>query len=143
MYLFKKVLRENLGEIKGSIEGSSKIGEVYNNTSFGVFGKITDISKLKISNTDEMEILNRFEIKKGKAQIICELEKGIKRYYDIEIEKVFVNNQKDNKSMLIKVVDKDLIEKTGGIIQRNVRSTNCSRGQICRCSNTCFSKWSN
>lgn len=64
-----------------------------------------------------MEILNRNDVKKGKAQIICELEKGKREYYDIEIEKIYVNNQKDNKSMLIKVTDSDLLDKTGGIVQ--------------------------
>ena len=36
---------------------------------------------------------------------------------DIEIQKLFLNNNQDNKSMLIKVTDKRLLEKTGGIIQ--------------------------
>ena len=104
------------GEIKGSIEGSSKIGEVYKNTSFGIFGKVSNKNSLKITE-DEMEILNRDEIKKGKAQIICELEDGKKEYYDIEIQRIYTANNKDNKSMLIKITDKRLLEKTGGIIQ--------------------------
>ena len=37
--------------------------------------------------------------------------------YDIEIEKVYINNNQNNKSMLIKITDKELLEKTGGIIQ--------------------------
>ena len=41
---------------------------------------------LKI-RTNEMDISSRDEIKKGKAQIICELEKGKIEHYDIEIEK--------------------------------------------------------
>lgn len=104
------------GEIKGSIEGSSKIGEVYKNTSFGIFGKVSNKNSLKITES-EMEILNRDEIKKGKAQIICELEDGKKEYYDIEIQRIYTANNKDNKSMLIKITDKRLLEKTGGIIQ--------------------------
>ena len=64
-----------------------------------------------------MEILNRDEIKKGKAQIICELEDGKKEYYDIEIQRIYTANNKDNKSMLIKITDERLLEKTGGIIQ--------------------------
>lgn len=104
------------GEIKGSIEGSSKIGEVYKNTSFGIFGKVSNKNGLKITE-DEMEILNRDEIKKGKAQIICELEDGKKEYYDIEIQRIYTANNKDNKSMLIKITDERLLEKTGGIIQ--------------------------
>ena len=104
------------GEIKGSIEGSSKIGEVYKNTSFGIFGKVSNKNSLKITES-EMEILNRDEIKKGKAQIICELENNKKEYYDIEIQKIYTANNKDNKSMLIKITDERLLEKTGGIIQ--------------------------
>lgn len=104
------------GEIRGSIEGSSKIGEVSKNTSFGIFGKLTNKARLNISS-EEMEVLNRSEVKTGKAQIICELEKGKKEYYDIEIQRIYTNNQKDNKSMLIKVIDEKLLEKTGGIIQ--------------------------
>lgn len=122
----KKGEKGKTGEIKGSIESSSKIGKVSKNTSFGVFGKVTNKSKLQISS-GEMEVLNRSEIKTGKAQIICELENGQKKYYDIEIQKVYVNNQKDNKSMLIKVTDEELLEKTGGIIQRYVRLSNYSR----------------
>ena len=104
------------GEIKGSIEGSSKIGEVYKNTSFGIYGKKTNKNRLNITEK-EMEILNRNEIKQGKAEIICELESGNKKNYSIEIEKIYTSNNKDNKSMLIKITDKELLEKTGGIIQ--------------------------
>lgn len=104
------------GELKGSIESSKTIGDVLKNTSFGIFGKITNKSNLKISE-QEMEVATREEIKTGKAQIICEIEDGKKEHYDIEIQKVYTSNNRDNKSMLIKVTDKKLLEKTGGIIQ--------------------------
>lgn len=104
------------GELKGSIESSKTIGDVSKNTSFGIFGKITNKSNLKISE-QEMEVATREEIKTGKAQIICEIEDGKKEHYDIEIQKVYTSNNRDNKSMLIKVIDKKLLEKTGGIIQ--------------------------
>lgn len=104
------------GEIRGSIEGEGKIGDISKNTSFGIFGKTSNKSKLKITE-NEMEVLARNEIKQGKAQIICELEEGKKKTYEIEIQKIYTANETDNKSMLIKVTDKELLEKTGGIIQ--------------------------
>ena len=104
------------GELKGSIESSKTIGDVSKNTSFGIFGKITNKSNLKISE-QEKEVATREEIKTGKAQIICEIEDGKKEHYDIEIQKDYTSNNRDNKSMLIKVTDKKLLEKTGGIIQ--------------------------
>ena len=104
------------GEIRGSIEGEGKIGDISKNTAFGIFGKTANKSKLKITE-NEIEVLARNEIKQGKAQIICELEEGKKKTYEIEIQKIYTANNTDNKSMLIKVTDKELLEKTGGIIQ--------------------------
>lgn len=53
----------------------------------------------------------------GKAKILCSIENGLCEEYEVEIQKVFLNNNEDNKSMLIKVTDERLLEKTGGIIQ--------------------------
>lgn len=64
-----------------------------------------------------MDVALRDEIQTGKAYILSSLENGIVKQYEIEIEKIFTNNDYDNKSMKIKVTDGELIEKTGGIIQ--------------------------
>ena len=110
LYILKRKYKEEV------ISSSLLWKEVYKNTSFGIFGKVSNKNNLKI-NAEEMEILNRNEIKKGNAQIICEVENGKKEYYDIEIQKIYTANNKDNKSMLIKITDERLLEKTGGIIQ--------------------------
>lgn len=112
-----KGTKGNPGEIRGTIEAGHTIGSISKNTKFGVFGTINKIPYLNTSNTNEVQVALREEIKTGKAQIICELENGKKEYYDIEIQRIFISNNKDNKSMLIKVTDKKLLEKTGGIIQ--------------------------
>lgn len=112
-----KGTKGNPGEIRGTIEAGHNIGSISKNTKFGVFGTINKTPYLNTSNTNEVQVALREEIKTGKAQIICELENGKKEYYDIEIQRIFISNNKDNKSMLIKVTDKKLSEKTGGIIQ--------------------------
>lgn len=109
--------RGSPGEIKGSIESTEKIGDVSKNTNLGVFGSITNKSKLEIKEDDAIEIASRDEIQEGKAEIICELEKGKKEKYEIQIQKIYSNNNYDNKSMIIKITDERLLEKTGGIIQ--------------------------
>ena len=53
----------------------------------------------------------------GKATIMCTLENNKVEEYEIEIEKIYKNNNSNNKSMLIKVTDQRLLDKTGGIIQ--------------------------
>lgn len=105
------------GEIRGSIDNGRKIGNISKNTAFGVYGTVTNSETLDLYAGKEMEVANRSEIKTGKAQILCELENGKIGTYEIEIQKIFTENNRDNKSMLIKITDEDLIDKTGGIIQ--------------------------
>ena len=109
--------KENPGRIEGTIEYGTKIGKIYNNTDFGVYGTTTNISQLNISNKEEIEVASRNEIEIGKASIICTLEDGKREEYEIEIQKIYINNNENNKSMLVKVTDEELLEKTGGIIQ--------------------------
>lgn len=105
------------GEIRGTIENSESLGSIYKNTSFGVYGKVQSKNKLDINNMEEMDVALRDEIKTGKAQILCELENGKTEKHDVEIKKLYLNNNENNKSMVIKITDEKLIEKTGGIIQ--------------------------
>ena len=63
-----------------------------------------------------MEVALREEIKEGKATILCSLDGKSPKEYEIQIEKIYKENNYDNKSMKIKVTDKQLLEKTGGII---------------------------
>ena len=105
------------GEIRGVIDGGTTIGTISKNTNYGVYGKVENMAKLNTNNKNEIEVANRNEITTGKAQIMCELENGKIENYEIEIQKIFIENNQNNKSMLIKITDKNLIEKTGGIIQ--------------------------
>lgn len=105
------------GEIRGNIDNSIKIGNISKNTDFGVYGNITNTNALNLDNSQEMEVADRNEINTGKAYILCELDNGEPEKYEIEIQKIFKENNQDNKSMLIKITDARLIEKTGGIIQ--------------------------
>ena len=112
------------GEIRGTIESGISVGKIYKNTGFGVYGIIENKNKLQIDENDAINVAIRNEIKTGKAEILCELENGKTEKYEIEKQRVYTANNEDNKSMLIKITDKRLIEKTGGIIQRNEWSSN-------------------
>jgi len=103
------------------------IGNVSGNTSFGIYGDITNQSNLSINKNNEIEVATRDEIKEGKAKILLDLENGVREEYEIEITKIYRNNNSNNKSMLIKVTDSRLLELTGGIVQRNEWSANCTK----------------
>lgn len=105
------------GEIRGSIAGQSTIGEVEANTDFGIYGKLNNLSKLNIDINNKLPVALRSEIELGQAKMICTLDDGITREYDVEIEKIFINNNQNNKSMQIRITDQELLQKTGGIIR--------------------------
>ena len=75
------------------------------------------MSSLNINLANSVEVASRSEIEQGPAKIICAIDGDEAKEYSVEIEKILIGNNEDNKSMLIKVTDKELIEKTGGIIQ--------------------------
>ena len=105
------------GEILGSIEENSEIGDIEKNTTFGVYGNVTNKSKINIESSKEMKVASREEIKEGEAEILCEINNEGVKSYKIEIKKVYTNNNANNKSMLIKIMDEKLLNATGGIVQ--------------------------
>ena len=58
------------------------------------------------------------------------LDNGVTKEYKINIDKIFLNNDYDNKSMKIRITDEELIEKTGGIIQGMSGSTIIQNGKF-------------
>ena len=132
----------NPGKIQGTVDNQKNIGTIYKNTKFGIYGKVENLSSINIDKTKEIELALRNEIKTGKATIMCSLENGKIEEYEIEIEKIYKENNYNNKSMLIKVTDNRLLEKTGGIIQRYEWLTNNTKWKVCGSNYTCTCKQS-
>ena len=57
------------------------------------------------------------EARIGKAQVLTTIEGAAPKFYDVEIVKVVSQSEPAEKGMVVKVSDKELIEKTGGIVQ--------------------------
>ena len=112
-----KGINGNPGKIQGSINEQAEIGTINKNSIFGIYGKVNDITKVKMISNKSIDVALRNEIKLGDAKILCSLDGKLAKEYKIQIDKIYLNNDYDNKSMLIKVTDEELIEKTGGIIQ--------------------------
>ena len=108
--------KQQPGKIQGSIKNENAIGNIYTNTKYGIYGVVKNINNLSIDYSKRMKVASRQEIKQGPATILSAIDGTVKEYC-IEIEKIYLNNNYDNKSMLIKVTDEELINKTGGIIQ--------------------------
>ncbi len=109
-----KPQRNQAGEKKATISGN-KIGTVVENTNTGVHGNGT--SKI---NTDDMEQLNfktRDEISLGEAEIWTCIDGDNVEKFSINITSLAKQNTKDIKGITFEVVDQDLINRAGGIVQ--------------------------
>jgi len=99
------------GEIRGSFSGED-IGIIKANKVNGIYGYLNTECE-----GDTVPIAVSTQVKKGKAQIYASVDNEGPRLYDIEITKVRKSRSNSPKSMVLKVTDKRLIEKTGGIVQ--------------------------
>lgn len=104
------------GEIKGSISKETAIGEVNQNTNFGIFGTLSSQPTTLEKYSSGIEVALRNEIQTGKAIILATIENNQIEEFEVEITEIYEENNTDNKSMKIRISDEKLLEETGGII---------------------------
>ncbi len=103
------------GELKGMFDENTKLGKVLLNSKKGIYGKYDEIQTID-KYKDGIYIADRNEVKVGNATILCNIDNEIKEY-NISIEKIYKVDNNANKNIVIKIIDEDLINKTGGIVQ--------------------------
>lgn len=124
----KKGEKNNPGEIRSSINLSDDaIGLADTNCKYGVYGNILNKQIIDASRTATLG--GRLSVKLGDAKIYCNIDNTVKAY-DIKILKANKQNSADDKSMIIKVTDSELLEKTGGIVQGMSGSPIVQNGKI-------------
>ncbi|MEE0884260.1 MAG: SpoIVB peptidase [Faecalimonas sp.] len=104
------------------------LGTVEKNTENGIYGKIENIDKL-LENQEPIEICEKDDIKIGDATIRCTVD-GTMKEYDIKIKNVDYYTGNVNKGIVIEVVDEELLELTGGIVQGMSGSPILQNGKI-------------
>lgn len=112
----KKGKSGKAGELLGTFNKENVLGSIDKNCEFGVYGFVDDVEKMIVNKTS-IDIGGRLTAKPGKAQILSALDEDEIKSYDIEIIKTNFQSSCNEKSMVIRVTDKDLIAKTGGIVQ--------------------------
>lgn len=100
------------GELKGFF-GAGKTGTLLGNDACGVYGIFSQCPKT-VSEPVPLGLKN--EVREGEAQIYCTLDTGEIGQYSVEIENIN-RNATGGKCFIVKVTDKTLLEKTGGIVQ--------------------------
>ncbi|SNZ10658.1 stage IV sporulation protein B [Terribacillus aidingensis] len=92
------------------------IGTITKNSPFGIFGKLESDMR-QTEETKALPIALSDEVKKGPAVIRTVLEGEKIEEFDVEIVNSVPQDHPATKGMIIKVTDKRLLAKTGGIVQ--------------------------
>lgn len=93
----------------------SRLGTIHANTDVGIFGHADERLQKEIVG-EPLEIGYRQDVKKGQAWIRSSVSGELKDY-EIEIQRVDYNPIHQNKGLVIRVVDEELLKLTGGIVQ--------------------------
>ena len=100
------------GELKGTFLTTFANGRVLLNKETGVYGKA-----FSPSSDNLMPVATPQEITTGKAYIYTTINGTTPKRYEIEIEKISLTAQNQNKNMVIRITDPELLALTGGIVQ--------------------------
>ncbi|MBR6598833.1 MAG: SpoIVB peptidase [Oscillospiraceae bacterium] len=109
----KKGICGTPGELQGSFSGPESCGMLMINNKYGVFGTISP----DFSASEPIPMALKQDIKTGKAHIYSTLSGDEPEVYEIEIEEIDYNTDNTSKNMVIKITDKELLKKSGGIVQ--------------------------
>lgn len=105
------------GEKIGSFSNNSSLsGVIMKNCNLGIYG-VLDKIPTNTYYSEPIPVAYTNQISPGKAHILTVLEGDKIEKFEIEIERVISHQRSNGKGLVIKVTDKKLIERTGGIIQ--------------------------
>lgn len=93
-----------------------KLGSIERNTPFGIFGRMKEEPDHGF-NGKAIPVAFAEDVKEGPAQILTVLNGQKVERFDIEIAHVARQDGPATKGMVIKITDKRLLSKTGGIVQ--------------------------
>ena len=100
------------GQLKGKFTYKT-LGAIDLNEENGVYSFLE--GDINLSNLTEVAL--KQEVEDGDAQILCTVDGTTPELYSCEIKKRSSSYLSPTQNILITVTDKDLLEKTGGIVQ--------------------------
>ena len=100
------------GQLMGSLDGATPLGELEKNTPQGVFGNADDCwtgQALPVGSPEDVH--------PGDAIIRSTIEGHTPREYSVKILKIYPTGKDGGRNMLLRVTDERLLSTTGGIVQ--------------------------
>lgn len=119
------------GELKGMIiKDRDCLGTIDKNNIFGVYGCLNGLPKSD-KGFKQIETMPRSMVKPGKAHIYTTINGGQPQMYEIDIVKTAYQAKPADRSMVIRITDRTLLSKTGGIVQGMSGSPIVQNGKLC------------
>lgn len=113
----QKGLRGSPGELKGSfLREAVTLGDIRRNNILGIYGQM-DAAPSSALYPEGLPIGLRSGVHTGPAIILSTVDASGVQAFDVEITRVNPQSEPAPKSMVIRVTDPELLEKTGGIVQ--------------------------
>ncbi len=103
------------GALQGEFDAGHAVGTVQENTASGIFGTMTDSSLY--SSLETVPVAEEDEIQTGEAEILTNIEGDKVESCKVEVVKIYPYDDEYGRGMMLKVTDKKLLDKTGGIVQ--------------------------
>ena len=107
----RKSVNGNTGEKKANIDKSNEIGSIFINDVSGIFGRYNE----DYSKGELMDVGDISSIKTGLASIRTVVSGNKINDYSINI--ISIDESNSTKNILFEITDKELLNKTGGIVQ--------------------------
>lgn len=92
------------------------LGNVQRNTAFGIFGTMNELPQPSYAK-EALPVAFSDEVVEGPAHILTVVDGQKVERFDIEITRVSKQTSPATKGMVIKITDKKLLQRTGGIVQ--------------------------
>ena len=119
------------GELRGDFDLATDLGDLYANTTSGVFGTL-DPGEFTERLGDPMPVAAAGEVHAGPATILSNVEGDAVQEYDVEILQV-VENAADGRDLVISVTDPELSGRHRRHRPRYVRQPDPAGRKIRRC----------
>lgn len=107
---FRKAEKDLAGELEGSFINGDTDGVILKNSDCGIYGTLDDCT----ADKEAVPIAFKQEVKKGSATVLTTVNGTEPEEYSCEIEEI---RNDGTKNLVIRITDKRLLEKTGGILQ--------------------------
>lgn len=105
------------GELKGSFLREQRVlGDIQRNCVYGIYGDMTHPPEHPLY-PDGLPIGRKDAVHTGEASILCTVGPEGMKEYAVEIVETARQSTPAQRSLVLRVTDPELLEKTGGIVQ--------------------------